>query len=115
MEANLEMENLGKRSGIADLSITNRTQEIEERISGVEDTEEEIDTIVKENSKYKKLLTQSTQEIQDTMKRPNLRITRIVKTEDSQLKRPENVFNKNHRRKLSQPKERDGHKGTRSL
>jgi hypothetical protein len=42
----------------------------EERISGVEDTIEEIDTIVKENSKHKKkLLTQSTQEIQDTMKK----------------------------------------------
>ena len=30
MEANLEMENLGKRSGITDISITNRIQEIEE-------------------------------------------------------------------------------------
>jgi hypothetical protein len=30
MGANLEMENLGKRSRIADLSITNRIQEIEE-------------------------------------------------------------------------------------
>ena len=37
MEANLEMENLRKRSGITDVSITNRIQEIEERISGVED------------------------------------------------------------------------------
>ena len=74
MEANLEMENLGKRSGITDVSITNRTQEIEERIAGVEDTVEETDTTVKDNSKHKKLLTQSIQEIQDTMKRPTLRI-----------------------------------------
>ena len=94
MEANLEMENLGKRSGITDVSITNRIQEIEERISGVEDTVEEIDTTVKENSKHKKLLTQSIQEIQDTMKRPNLRIIGIEENEDSQLKGPENVFNK---------------------
>jgi hypothetical protein len=28
------------------------------------------------------------------MKRPNLRIIRIVENEDSQLNRPENVFNK---------------------
>jgi cell fate (sporulation/competence/biofilm development) regulator YmcA (YheA/YmcA/DUF963 family) len=63
MEANLEMENLDKRSGITD--ITNRIQEIEERIS--ENTVEEIDTTIKENSKHKKLLTQSIQEIQDTM------------------------------------------------
>jgi conjugal transfer/entry exclusion protein len=48
MEANLEMENLGKGSGV-----TNRIQQIQERISGVEDTVEEIDTTVKENSKQK--------------------------------------------------------------
>ena len=54
MEANLEMENLGKRSEITDVSITNRIQEMEERISGVEDTVEEINTTVKENSKHKK-------------------------------------------------------------
>jgi hypothetical protein len=54
MEANLEMENLGKRSGIRDVSIPNRIQEIEERISGVGDIVEEIDTTVKENSKHKK-------------------------------------------------------------
>jgi len=55
--ANQEMENLGKRLGITDLSITNRIQEVEERISGVEYTAEEINTTVKENSKDKKLLT----------------------------------------------------------
>ena len=73
METNLEMENLGKRSGVIDVSITNRIWETEDRISGVEDTLEEIDTTVKENSKHKNLVTQSIQEIQDTMKRPNLR------------------------------------------
>ena len=55
MGANLEMKYLGKRSGITDVSITNRIQEIEERISGVEDTVEETDTTVKENSKCTKL------------------------------------------------------------
>jgi hypothetical protein len=49
MEANLEMENLGKRSGITDVSITNRIHKIEERISGVEDTVEEMVTTAKEN------------------------------------------------------------------
>ena len=53
MEANLEMENLGKRSGIIDVRITNRIQEIKEQISGVEDIVEKIDTTVKENSKHK--------------------------------------------------------------
>jgi predicted nucleic acid-binding Zn-ribbon protein len=49
MEANLEVENLEKRSGITDVSITNTIQNIEERISGIEDMVEEIDTTVKEN------------------------------------------------------------------
>ena len=42
VEATLEMENLGKRTGTTDASITNRIQEMEERISGIED----IDTSV---------------------------------------------------------------------
>ena len=58
MEAKLEMENLEKRSGITDISINKRIQEIEQRISGVEDTVEEIYTTVKENSKHKNLLNQ---------------------------------------------------------
>ena len=69
LEANLEMENLGKRSGITDLSITQRIQEIEKRTSGVEDTIEEIDTIVKENPKHKTLRTKSIQKIKETMKK----------------------------------------------
>jgi hypothetical protein len=48
------------------------------------------------------------------MKRPNLGIIGIEENEDSQVKEPENVFNK-IRRKLPQPKDRDGHKDTRSL
>jgi hypothetical protein len=59
----LEILNLGKRSRVIDASITNRIQETKERMSGAEDTIENIDTRVKENAKYKKLLTQSTQEI----------------------------------------------------
>jgi len=94
MEANQEIENVGKRSGITDVSITNRIQKIEERISGAEDTVEEIDTMVKEYSKHKKkLLTQNIWEIQDTMKRSSLRIIGIEENEDSQLW-PENIFNK---------------------
>jgi hypothetical protein len=47
---------------------------IEERISGAEDTIKNIDIAVKENAKSKWLLTQNIHEIQDTMKRPNLKI-----------------------------------------
>ena len=90
----LEIENLEKRSGVIDASITNRIQEIEERISGTEDTIENIDTTVKENTKHKRLLTQNMQEIQDTMRRPNLRVVGIVESEDSQLKGSVNIFNK---------------------
>jgi predicted nucleic acid-binding Zn-ribbon protein len=62
-ETTLELENLVKKSGVIDVSITNRIQEIEERISGAEDITENIVTTVKENSKCKNLLTQNIQEI----------------------------------------------------
>jgi hypothetical protein len=42
----LEIENLGKRSGVKDTSFTNRILEIEERISGAENTIENIGTKV---------------------------------------------------------------------
>ncbi|ERE91574.1 Transposase, L1 containing protein [Cricetulus griseus] len=69
-EGMLEIEKLGKRSGTKDVSITNRIQEMEERISGVEDTLAEIESSTKENLKSNKSLTQNIQEIWDTMKRP---------------------------------------------
>jgi predicted phage-related endonuclease len=56
-EITLELENLGKRSGVKDASITNRIQEIQEiedRISSAEDTIKNIDTTVKENTKKQK-------------------------------------------------------------
>jgi hypothetical protein len=85
-EATLEIENLGKKAGVIDASIINRIQEIEERIPGAEETIENIDPIIKENAKCKKLLNQNDQEIQDTMRRLNLRIICIEESEDSQLK-----------------------------
>jgi uncharacterized lipoprotein YehR (DUF1307 family) len=58
-EITLELENLGKRSGVIDASITNRLQEIEERISGVEDTIENTDTTIKENVNIKNIQIQN--------------------------------------------------------
>jgi hypothetical protein len=55
-ETTLELEILGKRSGVIDASNTKRIQEMEEKISGAEDTIENIDSTVKENEKCKKLL-----------------------------------------------------------
>jgi uncharacterized coiled-coil protein SlyX len=113
MEANLEVDNLWKRSWTTVVSFTNRIQEIEEQISSVGDTIQEIDTTVKRNSKRKKLLTQIIQEILDRWK----------KTKDNQnrgewrfsVRKIRKYLQQNHRRKLPQPKERDGHKDTRSL
>lgn len=48
------MENLGKGTETTETSITNRVQEMEERISGVK---EETDTSVKESIKFKTFLT----------------------------------------------------------
>ena len=46
-EITLEIEILGKKLRVIDVSITNRIQKIEERISGAEDTIENIDIIAK--------------------------------------------------------------------
>jgi predicted nucleic acid-binding Zn-ribbon protein len=76
-ETTLEIENLGKKSGAIDASITNRILEIEERITGAEDTIANNDTTINLNAKSKTILTQNIQEIQNTMRRPNLRIVCI--------------------------------------
>jgi phosphoribosyl-dephospho-CoA transferase len=67
---------------------------MEERISDAEDSIENISTTIKENAKCKKVLTQNIQEIQDTMRRPNLQIIGVDEREDFQLKGPANIFNK---------------------
>jgi S-adenosylmethionine synthetase len=64
---------------------------MEERISGGEDSLENISTTIKENGKCKMILTQN---IQDTMRRPNLWIIEVDENEDFQLKEPANNFNK---------------------
>jgi hypothetical protein len=51
-----------------------------------------MDTTIKENAKCKKILIQNIQGIQNTMRRPNLRIIGIDENEDFQFKRPENIF-----------------------
>jgi uncharacterized coiled-coil protein SlyX len=68
-ETTVEIEILGKKSGNIDASISKRIQEMEERISGAEDSIENMDTTIKENAKCKKILTQNIQENQDTMRR----------------------------------------------
>ena len=93
-EATLEIETLGKKSGTIDASISNRIQEMEERISDAEDCIENMDITIKEAAKCKKILTQNIQEIQDTMRRPNLRIIEVDENEDFQLKGPANIFKK---------------------
>jgi hypothetical protein len=67
---------------------------MEERISGAEDSIENICTTIKENIKCKKILTQNIQEIQDTMRRPNQLIIGVDENEDFQLKGPANIFSK---------------------
>ena len=52
----MDIENQKKRQGAVDTSFPNRIQEMEERISGAEDSIEIIDSTVKDNVKRKKLL-----------------------------------------------------------
>jgi DNA-binding FrmR family transcriptional regulator len=90
-------------------------QEMEERISRAEDSIENIGITIKENAKCKKILTQNIQEIQDTMRRPNLRIIGIDENEDFSTERASKYLQQNYRRKLPKVKERDAHEHTRSL
>ena len=62
IETTLGMENLGKRRGTTDASITKRIHEMEDRITGVENTIELMDTLIKENDKCKKFQTENIQE-----------------------------------------------------
>jgi hypothetical protein len=55
-ETNLEIETLGKKSGNINVSISNRIQEMEERISGAEDSTENMNSTI---AKCKKILTQN--------------------------------------------------------
>jgi hypothetical protein len=58
-ETTLEIEILGRKSGTIDMSISNRI-EMEKRISGAENSIQNMDTTIKENAKCKKILTQKT-------------------------------------------------------
>ena len=55
------MENLGKLSGTTDANITNRIQEMEKTVSGIDETVEEIDSWVTENVKSDEVPTQNIQ------------------------------------------------------
>ena len=112
-ETTLEIETLGKKSGTIDASISNRIQEMEERISSAEDSIENMNTTNKEIAKCKKILTQN---IQDKMRRPNLRIIGVDENEDFQLKGSANIFNKIIEENFPYlKKKRDAHEHTRSL
>jgi hypothetical protein len=90
-ETTLEIEILGKKSGTIDSSISNRMQEIRENLRCRQFHQKHRHKKIKENAKCK-ILTQNIQEIQDTMRRPNLRIIGIQE-KDFQLKGPVNIFN----------------------
>jgi uncharacterized protein YoxC len=68
-ETTLMIETQGKKSGTIDSRIINRIQEMEERISGTEDSIENMGTRIKEDAKCKNILTQNIQEFQVTMRK----------------------------------------------
>lgn len=63
------MENMGRQIGSRDKSIPSRKQETEERITGIEYMIKEVDSLVKENVKFKIFLTQNIHKIWNTMKK----------------------------------------------
>jgi predicted nucleic acid-binding Zn-ribbon protein len=83
-ETTLEIEILGKKSGTINASISNRIKEMEETIASAEDSTENLDTIIKKkkNCKMQKDPNSKIKEIQDTMRRPTLRIIGRDENED---------------------------------
>ena len=67
---------------------------MEERITGAKENIVNIEKTARKDAKNKKLLAQNVQEIQDTMRRPNLRIKGIEEGEEYQLRGTVNIFNK---------------------
>ena len=115
-ENRLDMENLGKQTETTESSITNRIQEIEERISDSEDTIEKLNALTKENSKSNKFSSQNIQEMWDTIKKKtkskNNRDRRRRRIADQRSRK---YIQQNYRRKLPQPKEPYPYEGTRSI
>jgi hypothetical protein len=60
------------------------------------------------SNKTKQNKNKNIQEIEDTMKRPNLRIIGIEENEDCKLRRPQKHLQQNRRRTFPQPKDGDG-------
>ena len=97
------MENLGKWTENAESSITNRIQEIEERISDSEDAIEKINALIKENSKSNKFSSQNIQEMWKTIKKTKSKNNRDWRRRRTADQRTRKYIQQNYRRKLSQP------------
>jgi hypothetical protein len=67
---------------------------MEERISGAEDSTENMDATIKENAKMQKDPNSKHPGNPHTMRRPNLWIIGVDENVDFQLKGPANIFNK---------------------
>ena len=109
------MENLSKRTETTESSITNRIQEMEERISESEDTIEKINALIKEISKSNKFSSQNIQEIWDTIKKTKSKNNRGRRRRRIEDQRSRKYIQQNYRRKLSHPKERYSYEGSRSI
>jgi hypothetical protein len=109
------MENLGKRTGTTDASITNRIQKMKESVSGVEDMTEEIDTLVKESVKSKRFLVPNIQRIPEHYENTKPKNNRNRRRRKFPAPRARKYFHKIHRRKFPQAKENNAYKHTRTL
>jgi hypothetical protein len=93
-ERTQEIETLGKKTGIIDVRISNRIQEMKERISGAEDFIKNMDTTIKKRKNGKRSYPKTSRKFRTKMRIPNLWILGIDENEDFQLKGPANIFNK---------------------
>ena len=104
-----------KQTETSGTSITNRIQEIEERISDSEDAIEKINALIKENSKSNKFSSRNIQEIWDTIKKTKSKNNRGRRRRRIADQRSRKYIQQNYRRKLSQPKEQYSYEGSRII
>jgi hypothetical protein len=90
----------------------NTNKQVMELNKTIQDLKMEVE-IMKETQR-EIILTKNNQDIEDTMRRPNLRIIGLDENEDFQHKWPVNIFNKIIEQNLPN-KERDAHEHTRSI
>ena len=102
-ETTLEIENIGKKSGaMMQASPTEyKRQKKQSQVQKIQQKTWTQQSKKTQNAKKKKTLILNIQEIQDTIRRPSLKIIGIEESADFQFKGPVNIIKKNQTKNFS--------------